>query len=90
MKETKPKKEQKIKYYNKSHEVIIETLKNAGVKIVYPIYLIGDSKESHYNVSCNFMSVEPIIYKDAIDADEVRNLPKECQIQLRTVWSYKD
>jgi hypothetical protein len=91
MKETKKEKqkEQKLKYYNNSHEVVVETLKKANVKINYPIYLIGDRKSDHYNVSCNFMSVEVTIPKNLINEDEIYNLPKECQIQLRTVWSWK-
>ena len=91
MKETKKEKqkEQKLKFYNNSHQVVIETLKNAGVNIVYPIYLIGDRKANHYNISCNFMSVEPIIKKELINEDEIHNLPNECQIKLRTVWSWK-
>lgn len=84
------KEQKKEKYYNTSHEVIVETLKKAGVKIVYPIYLLGDAKSDFYSISCNFMSVEPTILKESIDADEIRNLPKDAQIQLRTVWSYTD
>lgn len=84
------KEQKQEKFYNKSHQFVIETLKNAGVKIVYPIYLLGDEKSDSYSVSCNFMSVEPTILKESIDADEIRNLPKDAQIQLRTVWSYTD
>lgn len=83
------KESKQIKYYNTSHETIIETLKKAGVKIVYPIYLIGDRKADFYNVSCNFMSVDVIIPKSEINEEEVQNLPKDAQIQLRTVWSCK-
>lgn len=83
------KESKQIKYYNASHEVIIETLKNAGVKITYPIYLIGDRKDDFYNVSCNFMSVDVTIPKSEINEEEVQNLPKDAQIQLRTVWSCK-
>lgn len=83
------KEQKKEKYYNTSHEVIVETLKKAGVKIVYPIYLIGDRKADFYNVSCNFMSTDVAIPKSEINEEEIHNLPKDVQIQLRTVWSCK-
>lgn len=83
------KEQKKEKFLNESHKVIIETLKNAGVKIAYPIYLIGDRKADFYNVSCNFMSTDVSIPKSEINEEEIHNLPKDTQIQLRTVWSCK-
>ena len=80
------------KYVNKSHQVVIETLKEANVKIKNPIMLTANQYMDHYCVSCNFMGVGINIPKNMIDEDEIRAIPDDGKYRfiLNKVWTQKD
>ena len=80
------------KYVNKSHQVVIETLKEANVKIKNPIMLTATQYMDHYCVSCNFMCVGINIPKNMIDEDEIRAIPDDGKYRfiLNKVWTQKD
>lgn len=80
------------KYVNKSQQVVIETLKEANVKIKNPIMLTATQYMDHYCVSCNFMGVGINIPKNMIDEDEIRAIPDDGKYRfiLNKVWTQKD
>lgn len=80
------------KYVNKSHQVVIEALEQANVKIKNPIMLTANQYMDHYCVSCNFMGVGVNIPKNMIDDDEIRAIPVDGKYRfiLNKVWTQKD
>jgi hypothetical protein len=80
------------KYVNKSHQVVIEALEQANVKIKNPIMLTANQYMDHYCVSCNFMGVGINIPKNMIDEDEIRAIPDDGKYRfvLNKVWTQKD
>lgn len=80
------------KYVNKSHQVVIETLKEANVKIKYPIMLTSNQYQDYWVVSCDFMGVGINIPKSMIDEDEILEIQDDCCIRfiLNKVWTQKD
>lgn len=80
------------KYVNKSHQVVIETLEKANVKIKNPIMLTANQYMDHYCVSCDFMGVGINIPKNMIDEDEIREIPNDGKYRfiLNKVWTQKD
>lgn len=80
------------KYVNKSHQVVIETLKEAKVKIKSPIMLTSNQYQDYWVVSCDFMGVGINIPKNMIDEDEIREIPDDCGTRfiLNKVWTQKD
>lgn len=80
------------KYVNKSHQVVIETLEKANVKIKNPIMLTATQYMDHYCVSCNYMGVGINIPKNMIDEDEIREIPNDGKYRfvLNKVWTQKD
>ena len=80
------------KYVNKSHQVVMEALEKANVKIKNPIMLTANQYQDHWVVSCNFMGVGIDIPKNAIDEDEIRTIPDDgkCRFILNKVWTQKD
>lgn len=80
------------KYVNKSHQVVIETLEKANVKIKNPIMLTATQYMDHYCISCNFMGVGINIPKNMIDEDEIRAIPNDGKYRfiLNKVWTQKD
>ena len=80
------------KYVNKSHQVVIETLEQANVKIKNPIMLTANQYMDHYCVSCNFMGVGINIPKNMIDEDEILAIPDDGKYRfvLNKVWTQKD
>ena len=80
------------KFVNKSHQVVIETLEKANVKIKNPIMLTANQYMDHYCVSCDFMGVGINIPKNMIDEDEIREIPNDGKYRfiLNKVWTQKD
>lgn len=80
------------KYVNNSHQVVIETLEKANVKIKNPIMLTANQYMDHYCVSCDFMGVGINIPKNMIDEDEIREIPNDGKYRfiLNKVWTQKD
>ena len=80
------------KYVNKSHQVVMEALEQANVKIKNPIMLTANQYMDHYCVSCNYMGVGVNIPKNMIDDDEIREIPNDGKYRfvLNKVWTQKD
>ena len=80
------------KYVNNSHQVVIETLEKANVKIKNPIMLTSNQYQNHWVVSCDFMGVGINIPKNMIDEDEIREIPNDGKYRfiLNKVWTQKD
>lgn len=80
------------KYVNKSHQVVMETLEKANVKIENPIMLTANQYMEHYCISCNYMGVGINIPKNMIDEDEIREIPNDGKYRfvLNKVWTQKD
>ena len=80
------------KYVNKSHQVVMETLEQANVKIKNPIMLTATQYMDHYCVSCNYMGVGVNIPKNMIDEDEIQEIPNDGKYRfvLNKVWTQKD
>jgi len=83
----------KVEYTNHSHQVIMEALQQAGVKVKNPIMLTANQYEKEYCVSCGYMSTPVHIAKNAIDEDEVKSIEEEksgYRFILNKVWHQKD
>lgn len=80
------------KYVNKSHQVVMETLEKANVKIKNPIMLTANQYMDYYCVSCDYMGVGINIPKNMIDEDEIREIPNDGKYRfvLNKVWTQKD
>lgn len=80
------------KYVNKSHQVVIETLEKANVKIKSPIMLTSNQYQDYWVVSCDYMGVGINIPKNMIDEVEIREIPDDCgnRFILNKVWTQKD
>ena len=79
------------KYVNDSHQVVIETLENAGVKIKNPIMLTTTQDKDYYSISCDYICVGINIPKEYIDEDEIKSIPRDLEHRfvLNKVWDYK-
>jgi hypothetical protein len=80
------------KYINESQKFVMETLKQAGVKIVNPIMLTANQYQDHWVISCNYMGVGINIPRNSIKEDEILELPHDQlpRIILNKVWTQKD
>lgn len=80
------------KYVNKSHQVVMETLEKANVKIKNPIMLTANQYMDYYCISCDYMGVGINIPKNMIDEDEIREIPNDGKYRfiLNKVWTQKD
>lgn len=80
------------KYVNKSHQVVMEALEQAKIKITNPIMLTANQYMDYYCLSCNFMGVGVNVPKSEIDEDEIRAIPDDGKYRfiLNKVWTQKD
>ena len=80
------------KYVNKSHQVVMEALEQAKIKITNPIMLTANQYQDYWVISCNYMGVGINIPRNSIKEDEILELPHDQlpRIILNKVWTQKD
>ena len=78
------------KFFNQSHQFLIETLQSAGVKPTAPIVISANQFDKHYSVLNGWSFVDVKIKKSDLDEDELRSIPDGYgpKIIVNKIWTY--
>jgi hypothetical protein len=77
------------KFFNQSHQFLIETIESAGVKPLSPIIISADQFDKEYSVLNGGSFVDVKIKKTDINEDELREIPAGYgpKIIVNKIWT---